>query len=123
MVSLFLRLMQCLRWSVLAVLPGGGTEVEVTFRKLMGMYVSCRPVHPQCLPGYPTALFFTPGASFSKAAFIRHFGIISPTAAIYAKAMIAGVQRDLPVYRRRESETTKKDWTWKTVEEEWHSRA
>ena len=31
-------------------------------------------------------------------------GIISPAAATYAKAVIAGVQRDLPVYRRRDEE-------------------
>ena len=31
--------------------------------------------------------------------FIRAMGIISPSAALYALAVIAGVQRDLPVYR------------------------
>ena len=57
-----------------------------------------------------------------QADFIRHQGIVSP-AAIYAKAVIAGMQRDLPVYCRRDSETTKKDWTGRAVEEERRSRA
>ena len=38
---------------------------------------------------------------------------------MYAKAVFAGVHRDLPTYRRRD----KKDWTGRTVEEEWYSRA
>ena len=46
-----------------------------------------------------------------EADFIRHLGIISPAAAMHAKAVIAGVQRDLPTYRCRDIETTKKDWT------------
>ena len=40
-----------------------------------------------------------------------------------AKAVIAGVQRDLPTHRRRDVETTKKAWTGRAVEEGWHSRA
>ena len=35
-----------------------------------------------------------------EADFIRAMGMISPSAALYAKAVIAGVQRDLPVCRR-----------------------
>ena len=58
-----------------------------------------------------------------EADFIRAMGIISPAVATYAKAVIAGVQRDLPAYRKRDEETTKKDWTEKTTEEEWHGRA
>ena len=50
-------------------------------------------------------------------------GTISPSAALYAQAVIAGVQRDLPIYRRRDAETTRKDWTKRTAEEQWHSRA
>ena len=50
-------------------------------------------------------------------------GIISPSAALYAQAVIAGVQKDLPVYRRRDAETTQRDWTSKLPEEHWHSRA
>ena len=50
-------------------------------------------------------------------------GIISPSAALYAQAVIAGAQRDLPVYRHRDVETTQKDWTAKLPEEQWHSRA
>ena len=50
-------------------------------------------------------------------------GTISPSAALYAQAVIAGVQKDLPVYRRRHVETTQKDWTAKMPEEQWHSRA
>ena len=53
--------------------------------------------------------------------FIRRLGIISPAAATYAKAAIAGVKRDLHVYRRRDIETTAKDWSTPTVEEMWHS--
>ena len=34
-----------------------------------------------------------------EAVFIRHLRIISPAAAIYANAVIAGVKMDLPVYR------------------------
>ena len=55
--------------------------------------------------------------------FIRAMGIISPAAATYSKAVIAGVHRDLPVYRRRDTSTTNRDWTGKTVEELWHTRA
>ena len=55
--------------------------------------------------------------------FIRAMGIISPAAATYAKAVIAGVHRDLPIYRKRDISTTNRDWTEKTVEEEWHTRA
>ena len=55
--------------------------------------------------------------------FISAMGIISPAAATYSKAVIAGVHRDLPVYRRRDMSTTNKDWTGKTVEELWHTRA
>ena len=55
--------------------------------------------------------------------FIRAMGIISPAAATYAKAVIAGVHRDLPVYRKRDLSTTVRDWTGKMVEELWHSRA
>ena len=55
--------------------------------------------------------------------FVRAMGIFSPSAALHARALIAGVQRDLPVYRRRDIETTKKDWTKRTVEEQWHSRS
>ena len=58
-----------------------------------------------------------------EADFVRAMGIISPAAATYAKAVLAGVHRDLPVYRGRDDETTKRDWTVKTVEEEWHGRA
>ena len=59
-----------------------------------------------------------------EADFIRAMRIISPSAALCAQAVIAGVQRDLPVYRCRDVETTqKKDWTAKTPEEQWHSRA
>ena len=58
-----------------------------------------------------------------EADFIRAMGIISPLAALYAQAVIAGVQRDLPVYRRRDVETTQKHWTARTPEEQWHSRA
>ena len=58
-----------------------------------------------------------------EADFIRAMGIVSPSAALYVKAVIAGVQRDLPVYRRRDEETTKTDWAGRTTEEEWHSRA
>ena len=36
---------------------------------------------------------------------------------------IAGEQRDLPVYRRRDAETTQRDWTSKLPGEQWHSRA
>ena len=50
-------------------------------------------------------------------------GIISPSAALRAQAVIAGVQQDLPIYRRRDMETTQKDWTSKLPEEQWHSRA
>ena len=49
--------------------------------------------------------------------FIRAMGIISPAAATYSKAVIAGVHRDLAVYRRRDTSTTNWDWTGKTVEE------
>ena len=56
-----------------------------------------------------------------EADFIRAMGIISPSAALYAQAVIAGVQQDLPVYRRRDVETTTKDWTMKLPEEQWHS--
>ena len=55
--------------------------------------------------------------------FIRAMGIISPAAATYAKAVIAGVHRDLPVYRKRDMSTTVRDWTGKMVEELWHTRA
>ena len=58
-----------------------------------------------------------------EADFIRAMGIISPSAALHAQAVVAGVQRDLPVYRRRDVETTHKDWTMRTAEEQWHSRA
>ena len=54
--------------------------------------------------------------------FIWAMGIISP-AATYGKAVIAGVHRDLPVYRKRDTSTTNRDWTEKTVEELWHTRA
>ena len=54
---------------------------------------------------------------------IRAMGIISPSAAMYAQAVIAGVQQDLPIYRRRDDKTTVKDWTVKLPEEQWHSRA
>ena len=37
-----------------------------------------------------------------EADFIRAMGIISPSAALYAQAVIAGVQQDLPVYRKRD---------------------
>ena len=57
-----------------------------------------------------------------EADFVRAMGTISPAAATYAKAVIAGVNRDLPVYRRRDDETTKRDWTVKTVED-WHDCA
>ena len=58
-----------------------------------------------------------------EAEFIRAMGIISPSAPLYARAVVAGVQRDLPVYRRRDVETAKKDRTKRTVEEQWHGRA
>ena len=58
-----------------------------------------------------------------EADFVRAMGIISPAAAAYGKAVLAGVHRDLPVYRRRDDETTNRDWTAKPVEEEWHGRA
>ena len=58
-----------------------------------------------------------------EADFIRAMGIISPAEAMYAQAVIAGVQQDLPVYRRRDGETTAKDWTMKLPEQQWHSRA
>ena len=58
-----------------------------------------------------------------EADFIRAMGIISPSAALYAQAVIAGAQQDLPVYRRRDVETTLKDWTAGLPEEQWHSRA
>ena len=41
-----------------------------------------------------------------EADFIRAMGIISPSAALYAQAVIAGVQQDLPIYRRRDDKTT-----------------
>ena len=50
-------------------------------------------------------------------------GIISPSAALYAQAVVAGVQRGLPVFRRRDVETTRRDWAKRTVEQQWHSRA
>ena len=50
-------------------------------------------------------------------------GIISPAGAASAKAVVAGAQRNLPIYRQRNEETTKKDWTGKTTEEVWHGRA
>ena len=46
-----------------------------------------------------------------EADFTRAMGIISLSAALYAQAVIAGVQQDLPIYRRRDVETTAKDWT------------
>ena len=58
-----------------------------------------------------------------EADFIRAIGIISPSAALYAQAVIAGVQKDLPVYRRRDAKTTQRDWTSKRPEEHCHSRA
>ena len=58
-----------------------------------------------------------------EADFIRAMGTISPAAAAYGKAVLAGVHRDLPVYRRRDDRTTSQDLTVKTVEEEWHGRA
>ena len=58
-----------------------------------------------------------------EADLIRALGIISPSAALYAQAVIAGVQQDLPIYRRRDDKTTEKDWTVKLPEEQWHSRA
>ena len=58
-----------------------------------------------------------------EADFIRAMGIISPSAALYAQAVIAGVQQDLPIYRKRDDKTTAKDWTKKLPEEQWHSRA
>ena len=58
-----------------------------------------------------------------EADFIRAMGIISPAAALYAQAVIAGVQKDLPVYRKRDDRTTARDWTRKLPEEQWHSRA
>ena len=58
-----------------------------------------------------------------EADFIRAMGIISPSAALYAQAVIAGVQQDLPIYRKRDDQTTNKDWTKKLPEEQWHSRA
>ena len=36
--------------------------------------------------------------------------------------VIAGVQR-VPTRRRRDIDTTKKVWTGRTIEEEWHNRA
>ena len=57
-----------------------------------------------------------------EADFIRAMGIISPSAALYAQAVIAGVQQDLPIYRKRDDKTTAKDWTKKLPEEQWHSR-
>ena len=45
-----------------------------------------------------------------KADFIRAMGIISPSAALCAQAVIVGVQRDLPIYRRRDAETTWKEF-------------
>ena len=47
-----------------------------------------------------------------EADFIRATGVISPSAATYAQAVIAGVHQDLV-----------KDWTMKLPEEQWHSRA
>ena len=58
-----------------------------------------------------------------EADFIRAMGIISPSAALYAQAVIAEVQKALPIYRRRDMETTQKDWTIRLPEEQWHSRA
>ena len=58
-----------------------------------------------------------------EADFIRAMGVISPSAALYAQAVIAGVQQDLPVYRKRDDRTTARDWTKKLPEEQWHSRA
>ena len=58
-----------------------------------------------------------------EADFIRAMGIISPAAALYAQAAIAGVQQDLPVYRKRDDRTTARDWTKRLPEERWHSRA
>ena len=58
-----------------------------------------------------------------EADFIRAMGVISPSAALYAQAVIAGVQQDLPIYRKRDDKTTAKDWTKKLPEEQWHSRA
>ena len=58
-----------------------------------------------------------------EADFIRAMGIISPSAALYAQAVIAGVQQDLRVYRKRDDRTTARDWTKKLPEEQWHSRA
>ena len=58
-----------------------------------------------------------------EADFIRAMGIISPSAALYAQAVIAGAQQDLPVYRKRDDRTTARDWTKKLPEEQWHSRA
>ena len=54
-----------------------------------------------------------------EADFIRAMGIISPSAALYAQAVIAGVQQDLPVYRKRDDRTTARDWTKKLPEEQW----
>ena len=53
---------------------------------------------------------------YSEVDFIRAMGIISPAEATYSKAVIAGVHRDLPVYRRRDTSTTNRDWTGKTVD-------
>ena len=50
-----------------------------------------------------------------EADFIRAMGIISPSAALYAQAVIAGAQQDLPIYRRRDAETTIKDWNAKVA--------
>ena len=58
-----------------------------------------------------------------EADFIRAMGNISPAAAVYGQAVLVGVHRDLPVYRRRDDSTTNKDWTEKIVEEVWHGRA
>ena len=41
----------------------------------------------------------------------------------YGKAVIAGAHRDLPVYWKRDTSTTNRDWTQRTVEELWHTRA
>ena len=44
-----------------------------------------------------------------EADFARHLGIISPAAAISAKATMSTVKRDLALYRRRHFETLEKD--------------
>ena len=54
-----------------------------------------------------------------EADFIRAMGIISPSAALYAQAVVAGVQQNLPIYRRRDDKTAIKDWTMKLPEEQW----